>query len=226
MVVEPGLDPAAPGARSRSAPRPPGSPARCRPGCAASPGRPSRPRPSRRSPTPSPSSRRRYGPRRSSSLDTDAGRQLAPMVAHRCGGGAVVGCSDVTVVEPPDDGRRAGSTGARCRSASPSTAAGCSGRSAPRTARVPVVTLDLAGIETPAPDADGARRSAAARPRRRRRTRRSATSRRSRPTRAPWTWSTRGGSSRPASGAAGDELLAPCASSPTSSRAPSARRGR
>ena len=34
-------------------------------------------------------------------LDTDAGRQLAPMVAQRCGSGAVTGCSDVVVREQP-----------------------------------------------------------------------------------------------------------------------------
>jgi electron transfer flavoprotein alpha subunit len=79
--------------------------------------------------------------------DTDVGRQLAPMVAHRLGSGAIVGCSDVLVREEPGGGGRTGRRTLACvkpvyggwleREIDP--AAGC----------LPVVTLDLAGMEAP-----------------------------------------------------------------------------
>ena len=63
-------------------------------------------------------------------LDTDAGRQLAPMVAQRCGSGAVTGCSDVVVRERPTS-RAAIRPGAHSPSSSPCSGDGCSGRSTP-----------------------------------------------------------------------------------------------
>ena len=80
---------------------------------------------------------------------TDAGRQLAPMVAHRAGSGAVVGCSDVVVRE-----RRAGDPGdGRPRVLSlvkPVFGGWLQQDIEPADGVAPVVTLDLTGMEAPA----------------------------------------------------------------------------
>lgn len=75
--------------------------------------------------------------------DTDVGRQLAPMVAHRLGSGAVVGCSDVRVrdmtlvfVKPVYGGWLEREIG-------------------PVSGTVPVATLDLSGMEAPDSSSDG-----------------------------------------------------------------------
>jgi len=71
-------------------------------------------------------------------LDTDLGRQLAPMIAHRCGGGAVAGCSDVAVLESPD--------GARLSFARPAYGGWLQREVLADEGCVPVVTLDLTGV--------------------------------------------------------------------------------
>ena len=79
-------------------------------------------------------------------LDTDLGRQLAPMIAHRCGGGAIVGCTDVTVLD--DTG--AGDVAAKARRLSFSRPAFGGWLQRDLTAddgRVPVAALDLAGVD-------------------------------------------------------------------------------
>jgi electron transfer flavoprotein alpha subunit len=81
---------------------------------------------------------------------TDAGRQLAPMVAHRAGSGAVVGCSDVVVQE-----RRAGDSGdGRRRVLSlvkPLFGGWLQQDIDPADGAAPVVTLDLTGMQAPGP---------------------------------------------------------------------------
>ncbi len=101
--------------------------------------------------------------------DTDVGRQLAPMVAHRLGSGAVVGCSDVLLREEAEGGGRAG----RRADGGPGSCA--EGGRGPRTLAfvkpvyggwlereiepgagvVPVATLDLTGMEAPDSPSDG-----------------------------------------------------------------------
>ncbi len=79
-------------------------------------------------------------------LDTDLGRQLAPMIAHRCGGGAVVGCTDVTVL---DDAGAGDVTAKRQRLAFSRLAFG-GWLQRDLTAGdccVPVAALDLAGVD-------------------------------------------------------------------------------
>ena len=79
-------------------------------------------------------------------LDTDLGRQLAPMIAHRCGGGAIVGCTDVTVL----DASGAGGDAAKARRLSFSRPAFGGWLQRDLTAddgRVPVAALDLAGVD-------------------------------------------------------------------------------
>lgn len=79
--------------------------------------------------------------------DTDIGRQLAPMVAHRLGSGAVLGCSDVLVREGPQ-----GTVGEGRRTLAwvKPVYGGWLEREIDAVAGVvPVVTLDLAGMEKP-----------------------------------------------------------------------------
>ena len=85
--------------------------------------------------------------------DTDVGRQLAPMVAHRLGSGAVVGCSDVLVREEPRGGSGAGR---RTLAFVKPVYGGWLEREIDSAAGfVPVATLDLAGMEEPESPADG-----------------------------------------------------------------------
>ncbi len=82
---------------------------------------------------------------------TDTGRQLAPMVAHRAGSGAVVGCSDVVVHE-----RRAGDPAGSpsresCRWSSRCIGGWLEQDIDPADEVSPVVTLDLTGMQAPAP---------------------------------------------------------------------------
>jgi electron transfer flavoprotein alpha subunit len=85
--------------------------------------------------------------------DTDVGRQLAPMVAHRLGSGAVVGCSDVLVREEPRSGVGAGRRTLVC--VKPVYGGWLEREIDPVAGFVPVVTLDLAGMEQPESPADG-----------------------------------------------------------------------
>ena len=80
-------------------------------------------------------------------LDTDLGRQLAPMVAHRCGGGAVVGCSDVAVLEESGDGAVAPTR--RLSFSRPAYGGWLRRDVVAGHGRVPVVTLDLSGVDAP-----------------------------------------------------------------------------
>ena len=226
VVVEPGLDPAAPGAAALGAEAARLAGALGRGPALPSPGRPSRP-PALEAVADALAEARAGG---AAGGGPAARHRRRP--AARAHGRAPLrrrrrdGCSDV---------RRAGAAGvaggdraahALVRQAR-STAAGCSGRSTPRPAARPVVTLDLTGVERPRTDAAGVlAEPRGARPRRRRRAGRSATSRRSRPTRGPSTWSTRGASCRRRPAPRATSCSTPCASSPTSSRARSARRGR
>lgn len=85
--------------------------------------------------------------------DTDVGRQLAPMVAHRLGSGAVVGCSDVLVREEPR-----GNAGAGRRTLAfvkPVYGGWLEREIDPAAGFVPVATLDLAGMEEPESPPDG-----------------------------------------------------------------------
>jgi electron transfer flavoprotein alpha subunit len=85
--------------------------------------------------------------------DTDVGRQLAPMVAHRLGSGAVVGCSDVFVREEPRSGGGAGRRTLVC--VKPVYGGWLEREIDPAAGFVPVVTLDLAGMEAPESPAGG-----------------------------------------------------------------------
>ena len=80
---------------------------------------------------------------------SDTGRQLAPMVAHRAGSGAVVGCSDAVVRE-----RRAGDPGdGRPRVLAlvkPVFGGWLQLDVDPADGVAPVVTLDLTGMQAPA----------------------------------------------------------------------------
>jgi electron transfer flavoprotein alpha subunit len=69
--------------------------------------------------------------------DTDIGRQLAPMVAHRMGSGAVVGCSDVLV------------RGAALSLVKPAYGGWLEREIDPATGTVPVAALDLPGMGEP-----------------------------------------------------------------------------
>lgn len=84
-------------------------------------------------------------------LDTDLSRQLAPMVARRCDGGAVVGCTDVAVRDADGDDH----AGRRLSFARPAYGGWLQRDIVPAGGRVPVVTLDLRGLETPGVDAAG-----------------------------------------------------------------------
>ena len=75
------------------------------------------------------------------------------MVAHRCGGGAVVGCSDVTVGESADDDPPGEQRGRTLSFGKPVYGGWLQREVRAADGAIPVVTLDLAGIETPAPDA-------------------------------------------------------------------------
>jgi electron transfer flavoprotein alpha subunit len=70
-------------------------------------------------------------------VDTDLGRELAPMVAHRLGSGAVIGCSDVLV-------RDGGLVFVK-----PVYGGWLEQEIEPLPGTVPVVTLDLAGMPAP-----------------------------------------------------------------------------
>ena len=74
--------------------------------------------------------------------DTDAGRQLAPMIAHRLGCGCVNGCSDVLV------------RGGTLVFVKPVYGGWLEQEVEPVPGTVPVATLDLAGLEAPALTAD------------------------------------------------------------------------
>jgi electron transfer flavoprotein alpha subunit len=95
--------------------------------------------------------------------DTDAGRQLAPMVAHQLGSGAVVGCSDVQVREGPPRTDGAGRP-ADHEAAGPRTLAfvkpvyggWLESEVDPLPGVVPVATLDLGGMDAPVSAADEA----------------------------------------------------------------------
>jgi electron transfer flavoprotein alpha subunit len=87
-------------------------------------------------------------------LDTDTSRQLAPMVAHRRGGGAVVGCSDVVVHGLPDATAADGRDGPPLSFCKPVYGGWLQREVRAADGAGPVVTLDLAGIETPTPDTE------------------------------------------------------------------------
>ena len=77
--------------------------------------------------------------------DTDAGRQLAPMIAHRLGSGAVVGCSDVRVRAEPDG---SGGPGRKALVFVKPVYGGWLEREIEAgNETIPVAALDLAGLE-------------------------------------------------------------------------------
>ena len=86
-------------------------------------------------------------------LGTDLGRQLAPMIAHRCGGGAIVGCTNVTVLDDTGAGDAA-ARGRRLAFSRPAFGAWLQRDITAGDGRVPVAALDLAGVEAGA-DAAG-----------------------------------------------------------------------
>jgi len=87
--------------------------------------------------------------------DTDLGRQLAPMVAHRLGSGVVLGCIDVLVGEVAS---RTGATARRAPGLSfvkPVYGGWLEQRIDPAAGTIPVATLDLTGLETSVVTGDG-----------------------------------------------------------------------
>jgi electron transfer flavoprotein alpha subunit len=81
-------------------------------------------------------------------LDTDLGRQLAPMVAHRCGGGAVLGCSDALVAgRSGPGGSEHAAAGLRPAFLAPVYGGWLDQEYLPAIDRVVVVTMDLTGVD-------------------------------------------------------------------------------
>jgi len=91
--------------------------------------------------------------------DTDTGRRLAPMVAHRLGSGAVVGCSDVAVKKAPQAGAPLGSPRAEAGGVmsfvKPVYGGWLQREVIPAAGTIPVVTLLLDGVEESASSYDG-----------------------------------------------------------------------
>ena len=87
------------------------------------------------------------------------GRRLAPMVAHRLGSGAVVGCSDVAVKKAPQAGAPLGSPRAEAGGVmsfvKPVYGGWLQREVIPAAGTIPVVTLLLDGVEESASSYDG-----------------------------------------------------------------------
>jgi len=88
--------------------------------------------------------------------DTDTGRQLAPMIAYRLGSGCVTACSDVLVRDPAAPAGRAGRpvcmTPGRERTlvfVKPVYGGGLEQEIEPLHDTIPVVALDLTGMDAP-----------------------------------------------------------------------------